>query len=323
MKEENFNEFNLKPKKLTKEHKKIIAVLLVILLVLFIFDPGFIIIVILVLLASPILILMNFLAKKRIKHQKLNPDDFGKNKDYYRDIIKGYSPMTLGFIDDFKIEKKEVVGTLLKLKMTDHIKINDSMEIEILKNDTDGLSITEKYIMEKILKGEELGNLTRMTGEEAEMLGLVEKTHYDKVRTIQKMALLSFYSGIIFFIFVFIASVTTVFEKYKFLASIFGLIVAYPYFRIPYLIMYLIHLFRNPWIRTEKGEEINIKLEGLKNYIKDFSMLNEKELKELKLWDDYLIYSVLFGQNKNIVRDLGKNLKIKEINIENKDRNNI
>lgn len=42
----------------------------------------------------------------------------------------------------------------------------------------------------------------------------------------------------------------------------------------------------------------------MKNYIKDFSILDEREQHELMIWDEYLIYSVLFNQNQKIINDL-------------------
>ena len=51
-------------------------------------------------------------------------------------------------------------------------------------------------------------------------------------------------------------------------------------------------------------KRIEEKIEGLKNYIKDFSILDEREQQELMIWDEYLIYSVLFNQNQKIVDDL-------------------
>lgn len=56
----------------------------------------------------------------------------------------------------------------------------------------------------------------------------------------------------------------------------------------------------NQYKRTNEGKKINRKLEGLKLFLKDFTTLDKKEHKELLLWGDYLIYSVLFNQNKKI-----------------------
>ena len=64
--------------------------------------------------------------------------------------------------------------------------------------------------------------------------------------------------------------------------------------------------------RTKKGQEINRKLEGLKNYLKDYSMLDEREAKELELWDEYLIYSVMFGHNQKIIEEYEKYIEIEK-----------
>ena len=44
--------------------------------------------------------------------------------------------------------------------------------------------------------------------------------------------------------------------------------------------------------------------EALKNYLKDYGSLEQKGHEELALWDEYLIYSVMFGQNKEIVKEI-------------------
>ena len=49
--------------------------------------------------------------------------------------------------------------------------------------------------------------------------------------------------------------------------------------------------------RTEKGEEINKNIEGLKQYIKDYSLLKDKDKETLTVWEEYLIYSVIFDIN--------------------------
>ena len=64
--------------------------------------------------------------------------------------------------------------------------------------------------------------------------------------------------------------------------------------------------------RTQKGKELNQKLEGLKHYLKDYSLLSEREAKEIELWEDYLIYSVMFGQNKKVIEEYEKYIEIEE-----------
>ena len=61
----------------------------------------------------------------------------------------------------------------------------------------------------------------------------------------------------------------------------------------------------NSYRRTEKGEELNKKLEGLKQYIKDYSLLKDKDKDALTIWEEYLIYSVIFSINEtNIIQEI-------------------
>ena len=56
------------------------------------------------------------------------------------------------------------------------------------------------------------------------------------------------------------------------------------------------------YARSEKGEELNEKIEGLKNFTKDYTLLDERTLEEITLWEDYLVYSVLWGQNEKEIK---------------------
>ena len=62
--------------------------------------------------------------------------------------------------------------------------------------------------------------------------------------------------------------------------------------------------------RTKEGEVLNRKIEGLKNYLKDFSLLTEKEQQELILWEEYLIYSVIFNINHKIINELSSLIEV-------------
>ena len=62
--------------------------------------------------------------------------------------------------------------------------------------------------------------------------------------------------------------------------------------------------------RTENAKELNKKLEGLKAYLNNYSTLDAKEAKNLSLWEDYLIYSVIFRQNMRILKEYKKYYEI-------------
>ena len=63
-------------------------------------------------------------------------------------------------------------------------------------------------------------------------------------------------------------------------------------------------------MKNKKGEEINKKLEGLKIYLKEYSYLEEKKESEIVIWEEYLVYSVLFNQNTKIIEAYKKYIEI-------------
>lgn len=48
-------------------------------------------------------------------------------------------------------------------------------------------------------------------------------------------------------------------------------------------------------VLTQKGTEEQEQLKGLANYMKDFSMIDEKEVPSLAVWEKYLVYATAFG----------------------------
>jgi len=71
---------------------------------------------------------------------------------------------------------------------------------------------------------------------------------------------------------------------------------------IPYvLLLYIIK--RAHKIERKSKEEIKIQeeIEGLRRYIKDYSMLEDKDLEHITLWEDYLIMAIALKLNKKVI----------------------
>ena len=66
---------------------------------------------------------------------------------------------------------------------------------------------------------------------------------------------------------------------------------------------------------TTKGLEEKAKWVGLKRYMEDFSLLNEKEVPDLKLWEKYLVFATAFGIADKVL----KQLKIRYPELQNMD----
>lgn len=93
------------------------------------------------------------------------------------------------------------------------------------------------------------------------------------------------------------------------LCAIFYVFICAPIINAVYSIMRM-----NSYGRTEKGEAINKKIEGLKQYMSDYTSLSEKGKDELIIWEEYLIYSVIFGLNDTIVKEMSELIDINERN---------
>ena len=55
---------------------------------------------------------------------------------------------------------------------------------------------------------------------------------------------------------------------------------------------------------TQKGLDEKVKWVGLKKFMKDFSMLDQREIPELALWEEYLVYATAFGVADEVIKQL-------------------
>lgn len=57
---------------------------------------------------------------------------------------------------------------------------------------------------------------------------------------------------------------------------------------------------------TEKGLEETVQIYQFKNFLNDFTLIHEKETKEVELWDDYLVFATLFGMAEVVAGQMKK-----------------
>ena len=62
------------------------------------------------------------------------------------------------------------------------------------------------------------------------------------------------------------------------------------------------------------------KLKGLKHFIEDFSLLDEKSIPDLDMWEEYLVYATIFGISEKVIENL--KLKFPQLNDEKYFKNN-
>lgn len=251
------------------------------------------------------------IAYKKFSKERLDKTD-SKSEHYYREIISQYSPAVLSYIDDFKLEDKDIVTTVMALELKGKIKIEN--EISVIDNNEDDLEENEKYIFDHI-KNKQLKNINAIDFQSSVMRdckknGFLEEKNDIKRKIVRNIVILVFIyilikSGIGF-------SIIDKLPENEFIVLLImaGMLIGFlamiilPFVAMVYIFSYLSMNAVNPYKRSKNGKQINLKLKGLKNYIKDYSLLDEKKYSDLLMWEDYLIYSVMFGQNDKVVKEI-------------------
>lgn len=252
------------------------------------------------------------LAMNVSRNKSLSKKDFVKEKEYYREILKEYTPAELSYIDAFRIDtKREIVATLLNLELKGKVKIEPN-QIIVLDNNIEGLKNTEKVVLENIKRGivkiEYEEKFQLIIQKEAEQDGLITKKTSEKPEKPIKTSML-----IIGVIWLFLLLILLNKSEESQICAIIGMIMIFitgfivpPYMATSYVMK------KRAYKRTEKGEELNGKIEGLKQYLRDYSLINEKEIIDLQTREEYLIYSIIFGLNTtSIIGDISKLIYIK------------
>lgn len=68
--------------------------------------------------------------------------------------------------------------------------------------------------------------------------------------------------------------------------------------------IYCIKVMANTGDKTQQGIDMQTKWNGFKNFMQDFSKLNEREIPEIALWEHYLVYATAFGIANKVIKQL-------------------
>lgn len=255
------------------------------------------------------------IAYRKYRKGKIEKIDL-KNDNYYREILPKYSPAVLSYIDNFKIDRETIIATILGLELKGKIKIENNI-IEICEDTENDLEENEKYVLSKIrennLKNINIDQFIKFVKKDACELGLIKNKMQNpgvpkdmpKSKAIRIMI-----SLVVFLILGIICIFPSLFGKIGETVTAFAFLggLLFIFVIIPILCIYgfarLVFESKDPYIRTEEGSILNVKLEGLKKYLKDYSKIDEKDKEQLSIWEDFLIYSVIFEINTKIVDEM-------------------
>jgi uncharacterized membrane protein len=250
---------------------------------------------------------------KKFYKEKIDITD-KRNDSYYRNLLVDYPIGVLGYINDFLVDDSELVGTILSLKLKNKIDIDNNIKVK--DNVCSNLSLSESYVLECLDKNKKIDKLifTQKIRDDSLKLELLEeKNSYKKKR---KKAIIFSVLFILLIILLFNFGIPiynklfagksdillTVFIIVLFSSLIVGFLL--PGILFVRFLTYVIMNGIDPYVRSKKAMELNEKMNGLKNFLKDFSILHERNSEELKIWKDYLIYSVVFEQNEEVKKEI-------------------
>lgn len=238
------------------------------------------------------------------------------NFEYYRDILKDNDPGILSVCYNFKKVKFTdlLICILLNLQLKgkikihkDHIQIIDSIEdikpyerkvIGYIKSPLKFNKFKRNFYNSLLQYARDEGYIINENKEEMDLTYIIEVIEVTLVLT--------------FIILGFTVLPLLIYLLESKLSVLLFLAYALVFISIP--IYKKISSTIHPISRTQKALTIAGKLQGLKHFIQDFSNLNNENLKSINLYDEYVIYCILFNIKGNIndeTKKIYKNLFIK------------
>ena len=237
--------------------------------------------------------------KKIEKNMVIKNIDF----DYYRDIIEEYSPAILSFILDGTEFDKDLGASIIYLINKGYLELQKNNKIVKTDKDCSKLSKDLQLIcnsdVNHLLAFRKLNTKNIVEEQQAHIASETSKQWMEQIENEavkdglvierKKYRMTSFLS-----ILCILEVIYT------------GLNKAYVLHFFSWILLLMLLFLKwwaydkNKWVKTQKGYEIYTKIVGLKNYIKDYSLLSEKDLKEIVIWDDYLIYAIIFNDTSKL-----------------------
>lgn len=251
----------------------------------------------------------NFFMSKRLN------DSIETNIDYFREIINKYSIGELCFLDGYDIDyPKDAIAILLKLKLKKVINIIDNKIV--INNYNINLKESEKYIVNSIKDGKIIleDDLKLKKIIKQELVNdkiLMNKSNNSSFRNkLFLFVVISFIVLMISFLLIPKSNLdSTLEEDLMTIITILFFVLVF----ISIVISIIESVGHNFSIKlTKEGKEIKVRLNGLKNYLQEFSVIDKRKIDELLLYEDYLIYSVMFNLNKDIIDSYKNLIVIKE-----------
>ena len=232
-----------------------------------------------------------------LKILNLGRTEISFDKEYIRDLPKHCSPAICSLIYDLKINVyKDYTSTILYLcikKYLNLVKDGDTYKVELAKQQNySNLGRCEKYVLDIIEKKNKFDE-TQFKKEiikEAQEKGLITDRKHSKIAKILLILILIISSLIITY------NISKI--VFTILFSILGALAYVGYFIVKTKSKNQItfDFVNTEYIRTENGKNIALLLNGLKRYIKEYTLIKEKEINYIQILENYIPYALALGE---------------------------
>ena len=230
-----------------------------------------------------------------------------KNIKYYRDIIEVESPLLINDIYEGAATKNVVVAELISMEKRGIIRLEDDKIIVLEKNE---LLRSEETFLTFIENGK-----VKITDVNMFIKTLKAMTETDRKANENwyKTKKFSTKERIQNFLLAIVHSVIIIaFANFYVLGKDFEMFGFVWWVSMLFVLIRIEVILKSAWstkttlAETKEFKELKKKVFGLEKFLKEYTMLENRNSEEVEIWEEYLIYSVLFGHNEKIVKEYEK-----------------
>ncbi|MEE3342851.1 MAG: hypothetical protein VZS44_02035 [Bacilli bacterium] len=226
--------------------------------------------------------------------------------DYYRDKLNNYSPGILMYCHMNKINFKDyLVATIINLEQKKIISINNG-KINILTEETNNLSKDEKYIIECLKKGKFKETIEEKRNKKHIIYLIIEDITNKKIYIESKLYKTFTTIVAIAVLALFIIMMIIIISSKNFYIGMPLIFITLIIFILYGNFQYEFNSFisRKLYLRSKSGIDLCVKMQSLKNFLREFTDLGNKNIKEVNIWDEYIIYSIILNIKGNLNKEV-------------------
>lgn len=229
-----------------------------------------------------------------------------KFNEYNRDVPKLYTPAMASLILDLNVEVyQDYTATILDLYVKKYIDIvndNDKMQFKLLKAEDETLNLQEheRYIYNciKDKRNFDENDFKMLIVRDAQNSGLISETKY---KSKYKLIIIA----IVYLIFVLLL--------YNVNKMLFLFLLLIPIIIVPIIVYMLQEEVDTKYKRTQKGNEEAKKIIALKQYIRDYTLIKEREIDYVDILEEYIPYALALGEAQKIEEFIANNNRYRNL----------